>query len=173
MDTKCRYYFFNATIWVLILAGVIFAQVNWMQKIPSNTVRIIVALLLVFPGGALLQLFILRELGWKIISEKEKEAPDSSDKTEDVPYQFAAAFGTFERGLYLILLIAGKPGALFLWLGFKAIAKWGQYEYTSKWKFSKPFNLSLIGELLNIFLAFAGLLLIKGNTKELLAFFTS
>ena len=171
MDTKCRYSIFNAMIWVLILVGVIFAWVNWIEMIPSNTVRIIAAFILVFPCGALLQWFMLRKLGWEVIIEKEKEESDSSDKTNDAPYKFASAFGTFERGLYLILLLADKPEALFIWLGFKAIAKWGQHEYSPQWKFSKPFNLSLIGELLNIFLALVGILLIKGNTNTLIAFF--
>ena len=173
MDTKWRYRIFNAMIVVLVVVGVIFATVNWMEMIPSNTVRIIAALILVLLVGYLLQWLMLEKLGWEVVKEAEKDECDFSKKTKGLPYDFAAAFGSFERCLYLILLYAGKPEALFLWLGFKAIAKWGQPENTFVWKFSKPFNLSLVGELTNIFLALVGILLIKGNTKALLSFFAS
>jgi hypothetical protein len=173
MGVRCRYCFFNAMIWVLILVGVCFAWVNWLERIPSTTIRIIAALIIVLPIGALLQWFILWKLGWNVIKEGEKGAPGFEERTKDVPYSFATAFGTFERSLYLALLLAGKPEALFLWLGFKAITKWGQPENSIEWKFSKPFNLSLVGELTNIFLALVGILLIKGNTKALISHLVS
>lgn len=173
MDTKCRYRIFNAMIVVLVVVGVIFAALNWIEMIPNNTVRIIAALILVLLVGYLLQRFMLEKLAWKVVTDAEKDEPDFSDKTKGLPYTFAPAFGTFERCLYLILLLTGKPEALFIWLGFKAIAKWGQPENKLVWKFSKPFNLSLVGELTNIFLALVGILVIKGNIKALLSFFMS
>lgn len=170
MDTKCKYCIFNIMIWVFVLAGVFCISVNWLEIIPNNIIRTIAALIIVLPGGTLFHKFFFTTLGQAVIEEAES---DFDKKVSGRPYDFADAFGTFERSLYLILLLGGKPEALFLWLGFKAITKWGQPENTREWKFSKPFNLSLIRELTNIFLALVGILIIKGNLKLLLSLFSS
>jgi hypothetical protein len=172
MDTKCKYYIFNIMIWVFVLAGVFCISVNWLEIIPNNTIRTIVALIIVLPGGSLFHKFFFTRLGQAVIEQAEKAESDFDQKISGGPYIFADAFGIFERSFYLILLLVGKPEALFLWLGFKAIVKWGQPENTREWKFSKPFNFSLIRELTNIFLALAGILIIKGNLNSLLSLFS-
>ena len=172
MDSKRKYCIFNIMIWVFVLAGVVCTSVNWLELIPNNTIRVITALIIILPGGTLFHKFFLRDLGQAIIEEAEKVELNFDQKILGRPYHFASAFGIFERSFYLILLLIGKPEALFLWLGFKVIAKWGQPGNTREWKFSKPFNLSLIRELANIFLALIGILIIKGNLKSLLSFFS-
>jgi hypothetical protein len=172
MNAKCKYYcVFYPIIFGLVAVGLFFMWFDWWEIIPCRITRIVLALIIVIPIGALLQWSVLFKLGWKIIQEAEKGQPKSDKKTRDIPYSFATAFGTFERCLYLIILLAGKPEGIFLWLGFKAVAKWGQPENKTEWIKSKPFNLSLVGELTNIFLALVGALLIVRNTKTLISLF--
>jgi hypothetical protein len=174
MCLKCKYFLFNSIIWALILVVGIAVWVNPINIIGSDKARIIIAIFIVLPFGALLQWLLLFKLGWKNIVIEAEKAVDSSiseDKLRDTPYSFATAFGTFERCLYLFILLSGKPEGLFLWLGFKAIAKWGQEENRLSLKLSKPFNLSLIGELINIFLSLVGVLIIKGSFHSMLLIF--
>lgn len=170
MSIKCKYCLFNAIIWGLVIAGIFIAYFDWLKLIPCNYTRIIISLILVVPVGAILQWLMLKLLGWEIVVEAEKPIPGSEDRSKYVPYQFAYAYGIAERCLYLVLFLAGFPEGIFLWLAFKAIAKWGQRQNTQEWVKSSPHNLSLIGEILNIFLVIAGVLIIKGNVAAFLKF---